>query len=79
MGGDEEEIDDSVDFSGVQPLVADIREQAKSYYQDPTKSALYFMPPKSAVQSSFYAADGGLASLRPGYRFGIWCKKQVVL
>jgi len=28
------------------------------------------MPPKSAVQSSFYAADGGLASLRPGYRFG---------
>ena len=71
MGGDEEEmIDPGVDVSGIQPMVSDIREQAKSYYQDPTKSALYFMPPKSAVRSSFYAADGGLASMRPGYRLG---------
>jgi hypothetical protein len=28
------------------------------------------MPPKSAVRSSFYAADGGLAMLRPGYAEG---------
>ena len=28
------------------------------------------MPPKSAVQRSFYAADGGLASIRPGYAEG---------
>ena len=70
MGGDEEVIDEGIDVSGIQPMVADIRDQAKAYYQDPTKSALYFMPPKSAVQSSFYAADGGLASMRPGYAEG---------
>ena len=33
------------------------------------------MPPKAAVRSSFYAADGGLASLRPGYRFGNMVQK----
>jgi len=75
MGGDEEVIDEGVDATGIQPMVANIRQQAKDYYQDPTKSALYFMPPKSAVQSSFYAADGGLASLRPGYRFGNMVQK----
>ncbi len=70
IGGGEEEVDESTPFNLAQPMVADIRDQARAYYQDPTQSALYFMPPKSAIQSSFYAADGGLASLRPGYRFG---------
>ncbi len=71
MGGDEEEIDEGVDVSGIQPMVQDIRDQARAYYQDPTKSALYFMPPESAVQRSFLAAGGGLASIpRDGYRFG---------
>jgi len=72
MGGDEEEvIDESTPFNLAQPMVSDIREQAKSYYQDPTKSALYFMPPKSAVQSQFYAAGGGLADIpRGGYSEG---------
>ncbi len=71
MGGDEEVIDEGVDFSGVQPMVANIRQQARDYYQDPTKSALYFMPPKSAVQSQFYAAGGGLADIpRGGYSSG---------
>jgi hypothetical protein len=71
MKGGEEVVDEGVDVTGVQPMVANIRQQARDYYQDPTKSALYFMPPKSAVQSSFYAADGGLASIpRDGYRFG---------
>ena len=50
-----------------QPDIEDIRSQAKAYYSDPTNSALYFMPPKAAVvlfmQDSFYAADGGLASI----------------
>ena len=69
MGGEEEEVDEE---SFVNPIssIESIRDQARAYYGDPTNSALYFMPPKSAVQSSFYAADGGLASLRPGYRFG---------
>ena len=71
MRGGEEVVDEGVDVTGVQPMVANIRQQARDYYQDPTKSALYFMPPKSAVQSSFYAADGGLADIpRDGYRFG---------
>ena len=72
MGGDEEEIiDEGVDVTGVQPMVANIRQQARDYYQDPTKSALYFMPPKSAVQSQFYAAGGGLADIpREGYSNG---------
>jgi hypothetical protein len=48
-------------------MIEDVRSQARKYYNDPTNSALYFMPPKSAVQSSFYAG-GGLA--RPGYRIG---------
>ena len=83
MGGDEEEIiDEGVDFSGVQPMVADIRQQARQYYQDPTKSALYFMPPKSAVQSQFYAAGGGLADIpRGGYSGGksVLSKEQMAM
>ena len=69
MGG-EEEVDEGTPFTEPQADIEDIRSQAKAYYSDPTNSALYFMPPKGAVQSSFYAADGGLASLRPGYRIG---------
>ena len=71
MGGDEEEIDEGTPFNLAQPMVEDIRQQARSYYQDPTRSALYFMPPKSAVQSQFYAAGGGLADIpREGYEDG---------
>src|SRR6056300_1498857 len=69
MGGDEEEVDEGTPFTMAQPVIEDIRSQAKAYYSDPTNSALYFMPPKGAVQSSFYA-DGGLASMRPGYAGG---------
>jgi len=70
MGGEEEE-DTGTPFGMPQPDIEDIRSQAKAYYSDPTNSALYFMPPKSAVQKSFYAAEGGLASLpRDGYRIG---------
>jgi len=69
MGGEEEEVDEE-SFTGPISSIEDIRDQARRYYSDPTNSALYFMPPKAAVRSSFYAADGGLASLRPGYRFG---------
>ncbi len=66
----EEEVDEGTPYTMAQPMIEDVRNQARKYYNDPTNSALYFMPPKSAVQSSFYAADGGLASMRPGYRLG---------
>jgi len=71
MGGDEEEVDEGTPFTMAQPDIEDIRGQARRYYGDPTNSALYFMPPKSAVRSSFYAADGGLADIpREGYAEG---------
>jgi len=67
----EEEVDEGTPFTMAQPMIEDVRNQAKKYYSDPTNSALYFMPPKSAVRSSFYAADGGLADIpREGYRIG---------
>ena len=53
MGGDEEEEVPEESFTGPISSVESIRDQARSYYGDPTNSALYFMPPKSAVQSSF--------------------------
>jgi len=75
MGGDDEEVEEE-SFTGPISSIEDIRGQAKRYYGDPTNSALYFMPPKSAVRSSFYAADGGLASIpRDGYRMGNVVKK----
>ena len=64
----EEEVEPEESFTGPISSVESIRDQARQYYGDPTNSALYFMPPKSAVRSSFYAADGGLA--REGYRVG---------
>ena len=70
MGGEEEEVDEE---SFVNPIssIESIRDQARAYYGDPTNSALYFMPPKAAVRSSFYAADGGLADIpREGYAEG---------
>ena len=63
MGGDDEEDVVEESFTGPISSVESIRDQARQYYGDPTNSALYFMPPKSAVQSSFYAADGGLARI----------------
>jgi len=71
MGGDEEVVDEGVDVSGVQPMVEDIRQQARNYYQDPTKSALYFMPQKKFVRFGGAFADGGLANIpRGGYAEG---------
>ena len=52
MGGDEEEVEEE-SFTGPISSVESIRDQARQYYGDPTNSALYFMPPKSAVQKFF--------------------------
>ena len=74
MGGDEEEVDMGVDVSGVQPMVADIRNQAREFYRNPASradSGLYFMPQQKFVQPSFFAAGGGLADIpRGGYSDG---------
>ncbi|MAL47043.1 hypothetical protein, partial [Hyphomonas sp.] len=74
MGGDEEEVDEGVDVSGIQPMVADIRNQARQFYRDPAAAAssgLFFMPQRRFVQDSFLAAEGGLADIpREGYDQG---------
>jgi len=71
MSGGEEEVDEGTPVTMAQPMVEDIREQARKYYQDPTKSALYFMPPKSAVRFGGAFAGGGLADIpREGYENG---------
>ena len=74
MGGDEEEIAPGIDVSGVQPMVAGIRDQAREFYRNPASradSGLFFMPQQRFVQDSFFAADGGLADIpREGYRVG---------
>ena len=71
LGGDEEEIDEGTPFTMPQPDIEDIRDQARAYYRDPTNSALYFMPPKAAVQFGRAFAEGGLADIpREGYESG---------
>jgi hypothetical protein len=71
MGGDEEEEDPGVPFGDPIASVEAIRDRARQYYTDPTNSALYFMPPKSAVRFGGAFAGGGLASIpRDGYRIG---------
>jgi len=74
MGGDEEEIDEGVDVTGVQPMVANVRQQARDFYKNPASrasSGLFFMPQQKFVQPSFFAAGGGLADIpREGYDEG---------
>jgi hypothetical protein len=71
MGGDDEEVDEGVDFTGVQPMVANIRNQARRYYTEPASRAdlgLYFMPQQQFTRPF---AEGGLADIpREGYESG---------
>jgi len=83
--GDEEEIDPGVDVTGIQPMVADIRNQAREFYRNPASradSGLYFMPQQKFVQPSFFAAGGGLADIpRAGYEDGetVLSKEQMAM
>ena len=71
LGGDEEEIDEGTPFTDPQESIENIRDQARAYYSDPTRSALYFMPPKAAVRFGGAFAEGGLADIpREGYESG---------
>ena len=73
MGGEEEE-DPGIPVTGIQPMVADIRDQAREFYRNPASrasSGLFFMPQQQFVQPSFFAASGGLADIpREGYESG---------
>ena len=64
MGGDEEEVVEEAPFSETPSTISDIVEQARR--QD---ASLRFLP-KPKFVDNFYLADGGLASIRPGYKEG---------
>ena len=69
--GDEEEPDPGIPVTGVQPMVANIRDQARAYYTDPASrasSGLFFMPQQQFTRPF---AEGGLADIpREGYDEG---------
>jgi hypothetical protein len=85
MGGNEEEIDEGVDVTGIQPMVANIRQQARDFYRNPASradSGLFYMPQRRFVQDSFLAAEGGLADIpRGGYNEGksVLSKEQMTM
>lgn len=63
MGGDEE-VEEDTSFTETPDSISSIVNMARN--QDPS---LRFLP-KPKFVDNFYAADGGLASLRPGYNQG---------
>ena len=63
MGGDEE-VEEETPFTQTPDSISSIVNMAKN--QDPS---LRFLP-KPKFVDNFYAADGGLASIRPGYKEG---------
>jgi len=64
MGGDEEEVVEETPFGSTPDSISSIVNMAKN--QDPS---LRFLP-KPKFVDNFYAADGGLATIRPGYNQG---------
>ena len=64
MGGDEEEVEEETPFTETPSSIANIVEQARN--QDPS---LRFLPEPKFVRN-FYAADGGLATLRENFDEG---------
>ena len=66
MGKDdvEEEVEEA--WTSVPSSIADIRNQARAHYRDPSGSTLAFMPNVDYVNPQFYAAHGGRAGLMNG-------------
>jgi hypothetical protein len=64
MGGDEEEVEEETPFTETPSSIANIVEQARN--QDPS---LRFLPQPKFVRN-FYAADGGLATMRENFDEG---------
>jgi len=64
MGGDEEEVEEETPFTETPSSIANIVEQARN--QDPS---LRFLP-KPKFVDNFYAADGGLATMRENFDEG---------
>jgi len=70
MKGDEEEEVDEESWTQIPSSIADIRNQARAHYTNPSASTLSFMPGKQFIKENFYAADGGRAGLMNGGEAG---------
>jgi hypothetical protein len=64
----EEEIEET-DIVNTPESIALLNQRARDFYNYGDDDLL-FMPQKQYVMRNFYAADGGIADLRPGYRVG---------
>ena len=70
MGKDEPEEEVEESWTSVPSSIADIRNQARAHYTNPSASTLSFMPGKQFVQPNYYAADGGRVGLLNGGEAG---------
>ena len=64
----EEEIEET-DIVNTPETIALLNQRARDFYNYGDENLL-FMPQQQYVMRNFYAADGGIADLRPGYRVG---------
>ena len=64
-----EDPEEEIDLVNTPASIAALNQRARDFYNfgDPD---LMFMPQQQYVMRNFYAADGGIANLRPGYRVG---------
>jgi hypothetical protein len=65
---EEEEIEET-DIVNTPETIALLNQRARDFYNYGDENLL-FMPQQQYVMRNFYAADGGIADLRPGYRVG---------
>jgi hypothetical protein len=67
----EEEIEEEeIDIVNTPANIALLNQRARDFYNVGGDPDLQFMPRQQYVLRNFYAADGGIADLRPGYRVG---------
>ena len=64
----EEEVEE-VDITQTPASIAALNQRARDFYNYGDQDLL-FMPQQQYVMRNFYAADGGIADARPGYRVG---------
>ena len=66
----EEEMEEEIDIVNTPANIALLNQRARDFYNVGGDPDLQFMPRQQYVLRNFYAADGGIASLRPEYKDG---------
>ena len=79
MKGGEEEEEDEESWTQIPSSIADIRNQARAHYTNPSASTLSFMPGKQFIKENFYAADGGRVGLLGGGEAGQEQMEQMLM